>query len=283
MNKTIVQKVKAPDQWFGVDYNMNIYRGCSHGCIYCDSRSHCFKIENFSTIVPKENALEVIRNDLRRKVTTGVVGNGAMGDPYNPLEKTLKLTRNSLELMNAFGFGASITTKSPLVTRDIDVLQDIQSHSPVVVNFSITTADDVLCKTLEPRVAPTSDRLNAMAALADSGIFTGVFVIPMLPFLTDTPENIQGILRQAKAAGARFVYTYMGMTLRPGSREYFYSKLDDTVREQYQKRYGFRKNLTTPHGKKLWEVFVKECEQLGLLYDMKGIAYYYKGNASSSQ
>ena len=276
---SIIFKTKSPDQWFGHDYNMNIYRGCSHGCIYCDSRSDCYKNTDFDRVKTKENALETIRNDLRRKAKPGVIGTGSMSDPYNPLEKELKLTRHSLELINAFGFGAAPVTKSDLIARDADVLQDIQTHSPVIVKFSISTADDELCRKLEPGVSVTSQRFEAMKVLSGHGIFCGVLMVPLLPFVNDTEENMLAVLRMAKEAGARFVYTYMGMTLRPGSREYYYQHLDEVlpgVREKYQKRFGIRYSCISPRSKKLWEVFTAECARLGLLYDMRAIISYYK-------
>ena len=219
--KNIVFKTKSSDEWFGIDYNMNIYRGCSHGCIYCDSRSDCYKNPDFNTVKVKENALQIIRDDLRRKVRTGVVGTGAMCDPYNSLEKGLKLTRNALELINAYQFGVSLCTKSDLVARDVDVLQDIKTHSPTIVKFSIVSADDELCKKLEPNVSATSERFEAMHKISSKGIFCGVQMIPLLPYVNDTEDNIIKILNMAKNAGAKFVHTYMGMTLRAGSREYY--------------------------------------------------------------
>jgi len=253
---------------------MNIYRGCSHGCIYCDSRSDCFKNTDFDIVKVKENALEIIRDELRRKVKLGVVATGAMSDPYNPLERELKLTRNSLELINAFGFGASVATKSALAARDADILRDIMAHAPVNVNFSVTTADDDLCKKLEPNTSVTSERFDALATLADKGIFCGVYLNPVLPFITDNEENILCILQMAKDAGAKYVHTYMSMTLRPGSREYYYSRLDEIqpgIKEKYISRYGLRKYCTSSRVKKLWSVFTAECDRLGLLYDMNAI------------
>jgi len=269
--KTIITKLPSSG-WFGTDYNMNIYRGCSHGCIYCDSRSDCYRNVDFDTVKVKENALQIIRDELRRKVKTGVIGSGSMSDPYNPLEETLKLTRNSLELMNAFGFGASLCTKSALVARDADVLSDIKAHSPVIVKFSITAADDELSKKIEPFVSPTSERFEALARLAEKGIFTGVWINPVLPFLTDTEENILALVRMAKEAGAKFVLTFMSMTLRSGNREYYYEHLPDPeVRAKHIKRFGNNYVCTSPKAKKLWGVFEKECERLGLLYEMKAI------------
>jgi len=284
--KKIVFNTQSPDAWFGLDFSMNVYRGCSHGCIYCDSRSDCFQNPDFDTVKAKENALQIIRDDLRRKTKTGVVGNGAMSDPYNPLEAKLNLTRNSLELMNAFGFGASITTKSALIARDADVLADIAAHSPVLAKFSITAADDELCRIIEPNVSPTSKRFEALSKLADSGIFCGVLVVPMLPFITDNEENLVKILRMAKEAGAKFVYSYMGMTLRKGSREYFYERLDEvlpSISEKYIRRYGNRYNVPSPNYKKLWAIYEQECNKLGLLYNMKAIIHHYKAGYNRQQ
>jgi len=167
--KTIVTRTKS-SAWFGIDYNMNIYRGCCHGCIYCDSRSDCYRIDDFDTVKAKQNALQIIRNDLRRKVRTGVVGTGSMSDPYNPFERELQLTRHALELIDAYGFGAAIATKSDLLLRDIDILQSIQQHSPVLCKLTITTADDTLCKKIEPHVANSTKRFAALEQLAKAGL-----------------------------------------------------------------------------------------------------------------
>lgn len=277
--KAIVTRVSKPSNWFGAEYNMNIYRGCSHGCIYCDSRSDCYQDKNFETVKVKENALQVIRNDLRRKVKTGVIATGAMSDPYNPLDQELKLTRHSLELINAFGFGVAIATKSAFVTRDLDVLQDIKNHSPIIVKITITTADNNICNKIEPRVSNTTERLEALARLADSGIYCGVLLNPVLPFITDTEENIAGILRMAKEAGAKFVHTFMGMTLRAGNREHYYTQLDKhfpNIKNKHIKRFGNRYNCPAPNAKNLWTEFTAECERLGLLYDMRAITSQYK-------
>ena len=284
--KTIVYKNKAPDSWFGLDYNMNIYRGCSHGCIYCDSRSECYRNTDFDTVKVKENALQIIRDDLRRKVETGVVASGAMSDPYNPLEKELKLTRHSLELINAYEFGASLCTKSALVARDVDVLKDISAKSPTKVTLSIPTADDKLCKLIEPNVSVATERFEALRELSDNGIYCGVMIVPMLPYITDSADNVVEIVNKAKEAGGRFVFTYMGMTLRTGNREYFYEKLDELfpgVKEKYMKKYGLRYECTAPNYKKLWEVFTAECERLELRYEMKSIIRQYKAGYDRQQ
>jgi len=222
----------------------------------------------------KENALEIIRNDLRRKVKTGMISTGAMSDPYNPLEAELRLTRKSLELINAYEFGVNICTKSALVTRDIDILQDIKRHSPTLVNITVTTADDNLAKNLEPHAALTSERFAALEKLAASDINCGVLMMPILPFINDTEENILQILTSTKNAGARFVYPSFGMTLRAGNREYYYKKLDELfpgLKLKYMKRYGNRYQCTSPNAKALWDVFRAKCAELGLIYDMRSI------------
>ncbi|MDR0472880.1 MAG: radical SAM protein, partial [Treponema sp.] len=166
--KTIVSKTKN-HSWFGADYNMNIYRGCSHGCIYCDSRSLCYRIENFDAIKAKQDALRIIRDNLLKKRKPGIVATGSMSDPYNPLEKELKLTRNALELLNAYRFGAAVATKSNLVVRDTAVFKDIQAHSPVIIKISITTSDDSMSKIIEPNAPVSSERFEAVKELTDNG------------------------------------------------------------------------------------------------------------------
>jgi len=277
--KSIIYRTGNPSSLYFTDYSMNIYLGCSHGCIYCDSRSNCFRIMDFDTVKAKENALQIVRDDLRRKVKRGVVASGAMSDPYNPFEHELKLTRNCLELINAFGFGASLVTKSALISRDTDVLRDIKTHSPTIVKFSITTSDDELCRMLEPRASVTSERFEALRTLSENGIYCGVYLNPILPYITDTQESILEILRMAKDSGAKFVQTHMSMTLRPGSREHYYNHLDKMfpgAKEKYMKRYGLRKHCQSPNSRRLWRVLAAESERLGLLYDMNAITSHYR-------
>ncbi|MCL2353739.1 MAG: radical SAM protein [Defluviitaleaceae bacterium] len=286
--KQIVANVTSSDAWFGVNYSMNIYRGCNHGCIYCDSRSDCFRVEDFDKVKLKENALQIIRDDLRRKAKKGVVGVGAMCDIYNHHEASLKITRNALELINAFGFGVATCTKSALITRDIDILADIKAHSPVLAKFSISTADDALCKRLETNVSSPSDRFEAIAKLTQAGIPCGILMMPILPFINDTEDNIRQICRKAKEAGAFSIYPAMGMTLRDGSREHYLDKLEsifpgEGLKERYLKIYGKAYSCNSPKRMKLWAVFREECEKLGLLYDMKAIIQYYKKGYGDSQ
>jgi DNA repair photolyase len=276
--KTIVTRTKNP-YWFGADYNMNIYRGCCHGCIYCDSRSHCYRVDNFDSVRAKQDALRIIRDDLSKKRKRGVIATGAMSDPYNPYEKELQLTRNALELINAYRFGVTVATKSTLVVRDTDILKDIKYRAPAVVKLTITAADDNLCKLVEPNAPVSSERFEAIKMLSDSGIYTGVLMMPILPFIEDTEENILSIARKAKECGARFIYPAMGTTLRAGNREYYYENLDrhfPGIKEKYIKRYGERYSCTSPKAKKLWSHFSEECRKLGLLYKMSGIINDYR-------
>jgi len=284
--KNMVFRVKKPNSWFGAEYNMNIYRGCSHGCIYCDSRSDCYGNSDFDTVKIKDGALEKIRDDLRRKALKGVVATGAMSDPYNPMERELKLTRNALELLNAFEFGVAIDTKSPLVARDKHILCDIGEHSPVIVKMTITTADNDLCGILEPGAARTKERFEALKELSAEGIFCGVLLMPILPFINDTEENILAITRRAKESGAKFVFPAMGMTLRSGNREYYYEKLDEHfpgMKDKYIRQFGTRYQCSSIKAKKLWEVFKAECARLGLLSDMHSIIHNYKSGRQGGQ
>ncbi|WP_313345976.1 SPL family radical SAM protein [Lacrimispora sp.] len=286
--KTIVTKTKSSADWFGIDYNMNIYRGCCHGCIYCDSRSDCYGIDQFDKVRVKEDALRIIRDELRRKVKKGVVGTGAMSDPYNPFEKESELTRHALELIDAFGFGAAVATKSALLKRDMDVLLGIKEHSPVICKVTVTTTDNHLAKKIEPHVSLPSERLELIEALRNNGIFTGILMMPILPFLEDNEENIRSIVNAAHETGANFIYPSFGVTLRNNQREWFFDCIKEQFPEQnlvasYIRRYGNSYGCTSPHVKKLWAIFTKECERFGILYKMPDIIHSYKKNYEITQ
>lgn len=271
--KTMLSYAKG-EHWFGIDYNMNIYKGCCHGCIYCDSRSNCYGIESFDEVRAKKDALLILHNELRRKVKTGIIGTGAMSDPYNPFEKQYGLTRSALELINQYGFGVAIATKSSLITRDIDLLKAINKHSPVIAKITITAYKDDLCKIIEPKVASSSERFKAIKALAEAGIFTGVLMMPVLPFIADNEENIKSIVVEAAASGARFIYPAIGMTLRENQREWYFEKLDQYfpgTKEKYIQHYGNQYECKSIDFVKLRRLFVKECERYGLLYKMSDI------------
>lgn len=285
--KTIITKNKDTS-WFGADYNMNLYRGCNHGCIYCDSRSSCYRVDNFDHVRVKENALQIVRDELRRKVRTGVIGIGSMSDAYNSFERTEQVTRHALELIDAFGFGISMLTKSDLILRDIDIYQCIAEHSPVLCMETITTFEDDLSRKIEPAAPVSSVRFEVIRKLADAGLYTGVVMTPLLPFLEDTEENIREMVKRTADSGAKFIYGIMGVTVRDGQREYFYNELTrnfpgEGLAERYQKTYGYRYHCSSRKAKKLWEVFTEECRKAGLLYDMKDIIHSYKKNYECTQ
>ncbi|WP_424244577.1 DNA repair photolyase [Elusimicrobium posterum] len=277
--KHIVTKVKPSPFWFDTDYNMNIYRGCCHGCIYCDSRSDCYHIDNFDEVRAKKDALAIIRKDLASKRTKGVVATGAMSDPYNPAEKELCLTRGALELLKEYGFGLALATKSPLVTRDIDIIKEINKTADVIIKITITCADDETSKKIEPFTVPSSQRFAALKELSDAGIFCGILLMPLLPFINDTKENIAGIVTAAAKNGAGFIYFAPGVTLRMNQRDYFYDKLDilfPGVKEKYIKMFGDSYSCNSPHSKMLYKFFEGECKKHGILYKMSDIIKAYK-------
>lgn len=276
--KTIVTRTKN-SSWFGCDYNMNIYKGCCHGCIYCDSRSECYNVTNFDSVRAKENALEIINSELKRKIKSGVVATGSMSDPYNPFEKELELTRHALELLNAYNFGVAVATKSPLVARDIDIFREIKEHSPVLVKMTVTTASDELCRRLERNVAVSSERFKAIRQLSENDIYCGILMMPLLPFINDTKENVLEIVRLAKENGAKFIYPAFGVTLRTNQREYFYEKLDEIFpgrKANYIRQFGNNYICGSPDGKALGYAFRNECDKLGLLYKMSDIVKGYR-------
>jgi len=271
--KTIVTNGGSDNNYLQTEYVMNIYRGCNHGCIYCYARSNYYeKTDSFDNIRAKKNALQIIRNDLRRKAKPGVVLTGGVSDPYNPMEMEHKLTQNALELINAFGFGICIITKSDLVTRDTDVLMDIKNHSPASVNFSITCSTDDMCSKIEPLTSSTSDRFKAIEHLSKNGIITGVLIDPVIPHITDTKENVQALVKKAKHHGAEYAYISTLVTMADVQRDYFYQEAEKYyhgISDKYKQRYKNYYRCHSPHGKKLWEVFVETCEKEGLMYDMQ--------------
>ena len=211
---------------------------------------------------------------MRGKRRTGIVSMGAMSDPYNPLEKELRLTRGALELLLRHGFGAAYTTKSALCARDAALLAEISRRAPVRAELTITCAEDDLCLRIEPHVSPTSERLAALRTLRDAGVFTGVWINPVLPFLTDSEDNLVGVLRQCAAAGAQFAVCFFGMTLRSGNREYYFSALERDfpgVRDKYLKTFGNAYECPAPNARRLFGLFQAECARLGLLWRFRDI------------
>lgn len=268
--KVILNTVKQPDTWFGLKYNMNLYRGCQHQCIYCDSRSLCYQIENFSDILVKANAIELLRNELSRKRVKGTIGTGSMNDPYMPLETKRQLTREALGLIAEFHFPVHIITKSDLVLRDLDLLRAI-NRVYAAVTFTITTADDHLGKRLEPGAPLVSKRLSAMRDLAENGILTGVTLMPVLPFLEDDEDNIRQILTLAYEHGASYVLPSFGMTLRDRQRDYYFRKLDilyPGLREKYERTYGGQYRIQVPNAPELEALLLEFCQQYNLSSSM---------------
>lgn len=263
-------------EWFGTDHTMNIYRGCCHGCLYCDSRSDCYQIGEFDRVRVKADALRILRDDLARKVRPAFIGMGAMSDPYNPFEEELELTRHALELIDAYDCGVTVATKSDLIVRDIDILTAIQSHSPVICKITITTTDDTLAAKVEPHAPAPSRRLAALEKLSEAGLFAGVLLMPVLPFLEDSDENVLSVVEGAAKAGARFIYPALGVTMRQGQREYFLDGLERAfpgrgLKERYLRQYGDRYQCASPRARELWAVFEEQCRRRGLLYSMSRI------------
>lgn len=285
--KSILQRAAPKNYgWFGIDYNMNLYKGCCHGCIYCDSRSSCYRIEEFDRVRRKAKALEILETELKSKRKKGVIGIGAMSDTYNPFEKECSLTRGALKLIRDYGFGVSLDTKSSLAVRDQDLFEQIGWEQPVIVKFTITAADDALAAEIEPGVCVSSRRFEAMEQLSRAGIFTGVLMTPLLPFLTDTPENVKNIVRLAAKHRARFVYGLFGVTLRENQREYYFGQLDRLypgLSRRYRQVYADQYLCESQNSKALAGIFRQECEKYGLLYRMKDIVEAYRKTPSYEQ
>ena len=258
---------------------MNLYRGCSHGCIYCDSRSTCYHMEHaFEDIEVKENAIELLESTLKRKRTKCMLGTGSMTDPYIPLESEIGYVRKALSLAEQYGFGFTLITKSDRVLRDIDLLKAIHQKTKCVVQMTLTTYDEDLCRKIEPHVSTTKERFEALKQLRDAGIPTVVWLTPILPFLNDTEENIRGILRYCIEAKVYGVICFgMGMTLREGNREYFYQQLDRLfpgMKERYIRNYGMQYQIDSPKSKQLMQLFHQLCEDNGIVHDNHQIFTY---------
>lgn len=284
--KTIISAYTENDSWFGINYSMNIYKGCCHGCIYCDSRSECYGVDDFDRVRAKKNALALIERELKSKRKKGVVGTGAMGDPYNRFEEEHRLTRGALELIYRYGFGAAIATKSDLILRDIDILKEISKYSPVLIKITVTTADDQLCGKIEPRASSSSDRFRAIKKLSDEGIFAGVLLMPVLPFIEDNDDNISRIIELAYQNGAKFIYPAFCVTLRQNQREWYYNKLDELfpeLKEKYIKSYGNSYVCRSLKAKELWSLFKCKCNEYDIIYNMKDIIGGYKESYINTQ
>jgi DNA repair photolyase len=264
--KTLLATIKGPDPVFGMKYNMNLYRGCQHQCIYCDSRSECYQIEDFRDVLVKVNAIELLERELDRKRVKGPIGTGSMSDPYLPAERQYNLTGQALQVIARHAFPVHLITKSDLILKDLDTLVEINRvHAAVCI--TITTADDALGKKLEPGAPLVSARYRAMKILAGRGIPVGVTLMPVLPFIEDNPENITAIIELAAENGASFIIPWFGMSMRDRQRAYYYEQLDRLfpgLRLKYEQRFGDRYSCPANHASQLGGLFNQLCARRGL-------------------
>lgn len=253
---------------------MNIYRGCTHGCIYCDARSKCYQFTHeFEDIEVKQNAPQLLEQVLRSKRKKCMIGTGAMCDPYLHYEKELQLTRKCLEIIDRYEFGVAIQTKSDMILRDLDLLKSIHKKAKCVVQMTLTTYDENLCKMVEPNVCTTKRRFEVLEILRDEGIPTIVWLSPILPFINDTKENIEGILDYCIRAKVYGILCFgMGVTLREGDREYFYAALDkhfQGLHKRYHEKYGYAYEVTSDHHEELMDLLKTRCEENGIVCGVK--------------
>jgi DNA repair photolyase len=279
--KTILSSYKLQSQWFGTEYNMNLYKGCSHGCIYCDSRSSCYHVDDFDRIRPKERALEILGKELGSRRRKGVIAMGAMSDPYNPLEEKLELTAGALDLIDRARFGLGLATKSSLVVRDIPLFRRICSHSPLLLKVTVTTMDEALASIIEPRVSRPAERIDALAEMNSAGLFAGILLMPVLPFLEDNAENILAVIEAGHRAGVPFIYAGFGVTLRDNQKDWYYDQLDrhfPGMSNQYRRFFNDSYGCALPKVEALEALFQRECEARGILYKMNDIIRAYRKN-----
>ena len=251
---------------------MNLCRGCVHGCIYCDSRSRCYKIEHdFEDVEIKVNAPRLLEEKLRSKRKKCMIGTGSMSDPYIPIDESLKITRTCFEIIEKYHFGLTVLTKSSLVLRDLDLLKSINRKAKCLVAITLTTFDEKLCKVIEPNVSTTRERFETLKTLRDNGIATVVWLCPILPFINDTEENIRGILSYCIEAKVWGILCFgMGMTLREGDREYFYTMLDrhfPGLKERYEKKYGNSYQVLSDNNSELMAIFKKTCAENNIVHN----------------
>jgi len=258
---------------------MNLYRGCTHGCIYCDSRSRCYQMNHdFEDIEVKQNAPWLLEKILRSKRKKCMIGTGAMCDPYMHCEEQLGLTRRCLEIIDRYGFGLAIQTKSDRILRDLELLKSINQKAKCVVQMTLTTYDEELCKILEPNVCTTRKRYEALQIFRENGIPTVVWLSPILPFINDTNENIEGILDYCISAEVRGIICFgMGMTLREGDREYFYAALDrhfPGMKERYRQKFGYSYEISSERSGELMRIFKSRCRENNIIYDLDACFHY---------
>lgn len=261
---------------------MNIYRGCTHGCIYCDSRSRCYQMDfPFEDVEVKSNAVELLEKALQSKRKKCMIGTGAMTDPYMHCEEKLQNMRRCLELIEQYGFGVAVQTKSDRILRDLDLLKKINEKTKAVVQVTLTTYDEKLCKIIEPDVCTTKRRAEVLNIMRDNGIPTIAWLSPILPYINDTEENLRGLLDyciQAKVHG--IICFGMGLTLREGNREYFYKKLDEHfpgMKDVYKKKFGLSYEIPSDHSSQLMRMLYAVCKKHGIEADVnKNFAYLHE-------
>ena len=267
---------------------MNVYRGCTHGCIYCDARSHCYQINHeFTDIEIKKNAPELLEDALKRKRHKCMIGTGAMCDPYLHIEEHVQLTRKCLEIIDRYQFGVSILTKSSKILRDLDLLQSINKNSKCVVQMTLTTYDEDLCRLVEPNVSTTRERFEVLKIMRDAGIPTVVWLSPILPYINDTEENIRGLLDYCIEAKVHGIICFsMGLTLRDGNREYFYEQLKKKfpgLTRKYIEEYGNSYGINSPQNKQLMKLFRDFCKENNILYNTKECFEYLQEYESKEE
>jgi len=245
-------KHKKIDSWFVSRYGMNLYRGCAHNCVYCDGRSERYQVNGIfgENVVVKTNAVEILRRELnpigrRAKLKPGyIMMGGGVGDSYQSVEEKYQLTRKTLKLLNEYRWPVHVLTKSTLVERDLDVLKRINQQNKAIVSFSFSSTNDEISAFFEPHVPPPSERLKTLTFLKTNGIACGMFLLPVIPFITDNPEMIAEALRKARKIGVDFVI-FGGMTLKEGrQKEHFISSLGEKHPEliaKYKQLYGENK------------------------------------------
>ena len=279
-SKGILVKNNSPDNWFGVHFNMNVYRGCQHHCIYCDSRSDCYHIDSFSDLIVKRNAADLLEDTLKRKRKKVTIGTGSMSDPYIPAEKHIRLTEKVLKVIIKYKYPFHIITKSDLILRDIELLKEI-NKTFLSVAFTITTCNEDISSKIEPKAPSPLRRLYALQVLSEADIYTGVLFQPVLPFLLDNEENIKETVYNVAQCGAKFIIPWFAVTMRKGQREYFLDELDKSfpgLKDKYFETYHFIYTCNSPRNKELYKFFEQQCRKNKLIYKMKDLLTFPKLN-----
>jgi len=278
--KSILVKNNDPDNWFGISFNMNVYRGCQHDCIYCDSRSECYQIKNFNDLIIKRNAADLLDIDLCRRKKKVTIGTGSMSDPYIPAEKHVRLTQKVLKIIIKHKYPLHITTKSDLILRDLNLLLEINKVF-LSVSFTITTCNDNIAKKIEPKAPSPMQRLHALKILSDAGIYTGVLFQPVLPYILDNEENIKDIVYNVTQSGAKYILPWFGVTMRRGQREFFLNKIEahfPGLKEKYIEKFNLLYSCQSEYKKELYRYFEQQCKKNKILYKMKDVMTYQKFN-----